>query len=141
MSTWISTIIGGAMFDTYDTVEKKYKVVYSASGYTNELTTQELYDFYIFNTHNIFDSFEDIIKQLDNGDTIIGDDNEFDWDMGANVYQGKVKITKNVFKGMKVNHLPPPVPKTCDHKDKYINRAGGVRFYFCPSCRKDLGDV
>lgn len=129
------------MFETFDTVEKKYRVVYSSTGYVVDLTTQELYDFYIFNTHNIFDSFEDILKQLDDGNTVLGDDNEFDWDMGSNVYQGKVKITKYMFKGMKMNHLPPPVPKSCDHKGKYVNSAGGVKFWYCPSCKKDLGDA
>lgn len=129
------------MFETFDTIEKKYRVVYSSTGYIVDLTTQELYDFYIFNTHNIFDSFEDILKQLEDGNTVFGDDNEFDWDMGSNIYQGRVQIKKIMFNGMKINHLPPPVPKTCDHKDKYINTAGFSKFWVCPTCKKDLGDV
>ena len=141
MFAWISTIIGGAMFDNYDTIEKKYRVNYVSSGYVNELTTQELYDFYYFQSHNMTDSFEDIIKQLDAGNTVIGDDNDFDWDMGCNIYQGIIKISKIEFKGMKVNHLPPPIPKTCDHKDKYVNTAGGIKFWVCKLCKKDLGDA
>lgn len=129
------------MFETFDTIEKKYRVIYSSTGYITDLTTQELYDFYIFNTHNIFDSFEDILKQLEDGNTVFGDDNEFDWDMGSNIYQGKVQIKKIMLKGMKINHLPPPVPKTCDHKDKYINTAGISKFWVCPTCKKDLGDA
>ena len=129
------------MFDTYDTYEKKYRISYTSTGNTNELTTQELYEFYIFNTHNIYDSFEDVLKRLDAGDTVLGDDNEFDFTMGCEVYNGQVKITKAVPKGLKINELPPPVPKCCDHRDKYINSAGGTRFWFCRSCLKDLGDV
>ena len=129
------------MFDTYDNLEKKYKVYYTASGNSNEFTTQELYEFYIFNTHNIYDSFEDIIKRLDAGDTIIGDDNDFDWTLGSNVYQGQVKITKLAPKGMRISQVPPPIPTGCDHKGKYINTAGGIKFYVCPKCKADLGDV
>lgn len=29
----------------------------------------------------------------------------------------------------------------CLHKEKYINEAGGVKFWVCPSCKKDLGDA
>lgn len=38
---------------------------------------------------------------------------------------------------------PPPVPKEvkCDHKDRYINEAGGKKFYVCPDCKADLGDA
>ena len=67
------------MFDTYDNLEKKYRVFYTFSGSASEMTTQELYEFYIFNTHNIYDSFEDVKKELEAGGTIICDDNDFDW--------------------------------------------------------------
>jgi hypothetical protein len=129
------------MFDTYDSYEKKYRITYTSTGRTNELTTQELYEFYIFNTHNIYDSFEDVLKRLDAGDTVLGDDNEFDFTIGTEVYNGQLKITKSIPKGLKMNTLPPPVPNSCDHRDKYINSAGGVRFYVCPKCKRDLGDA
>lgn len=129
------------MFDSYDTTDKKYRITYTYNGNSNEVTTQELYEFYIFNTHNIYDSFEDILKRLDAGDTVVGDDNEFDFDIGSTVYQGQIKITRNVPKGLKMSHVPPPVPKYCDHKDKYINSAGGKNFWFCRKCKQDLGDA
>jgi hypothetical protein len=46
-------------------------------------------------------------------------------------------------------YLPPnnprfskkETPSGCDHKGKYINQAGGIRFWVCPKCKKDLGDA
>jgi len=129
------------MFDMYDNLEKKYKVYYTSNNNTSELTTQELYEFYIFNTHNIYESFEDVLKKLDAGYTVIGDDNDFDWTLGSNVYQGQVKISKILFRGISPSHIPPPIPKGCDHKGAYINSAGGIKFYVCPKCKADLGDA
>lgn len=39
-----------------------------------------------------------------------------------------------------VPKLMPPVPQ-CQHKRKYVNMAGGTKFYVCPDCKSDLGDV
>jgi len=30
---------------------------------------------------------------------------------------------------------------TCNHNNKYKNHAGGTMFWFCPSCKNDLGNV
>jgi hypothetical protein len=30
---------------------------------------------------------------------------------------------------------------TCRHVDKYKNHAGGILFWYCPSCKQDLGNV
>lgn len=29
----------------------------------------------------------------------------------------------------------------CNHSNKYKNHAGGTLFWYCPSCKNDLGDV
>lgn len=31
--------------------------------------------------------------------------------------------------------------RLCQHKNKYINDIGKLRFWVCPDCKKDLGDV
>ena len=129
------------MFDNYDNYEKKYKIKHTCNGTIRELTTQELYEFYIFHTHNINEDFTAILKRLDSGDTVLGDDIEFDFTMGNDIYKGQIKITKFIPHGLKINELPPPVPKYCSHKNKYINTAGGKKFYVCPNCKADLGDV
>lgn len=30
---------------------------------------------------------------------------------------------------------------TCNHNKKYKNHAGGILFWYCPSCKSDLGNV
>jgi len=55
---------GFNMFDMYDNDDEKYTIT-DSSGTTWEVTTQELFEFYSFQDHNIMDSFENIIKKLD----------------------------------------------------------------------------
>lgn len=127
------------MFDSYDNNEKAYEVIYSDKTVV-QLTTQELYEFFIFTDTNIAGDFSDLKKKLDSGFAVMGDHQEWDWNMGANVYKGRLTITR---------YIPPKIPSYakkenssgCDHQGKYINQAGGVRFWVCPKCKKDLGDA
>jgi hypothetical protein len=128
------------MFDSYDNTEKTYEIIYSDKT-TVELTTQELYEFFIFTDTNIGGDFSDLKKRLDSGYAVMGDHMEWDWGLGCNNYKGRITITRIT---------PPKIPKAtlqpfqsgaCDHKGKYINQAGGVRFWVCPKCKKDLGDA
>jgi len=74
------------------------------------------------------------------------------------VSNNQIKLTKDVYKDEKandsarfakielgsfggyVNAEPPSIPE-CNHEDKYINSAGGTRFWYCRKCGSDLGDV
>lgn len=128
------------MFDTFDDTHKKYIIIESNDDEVL-VTKQQLYEFYIFNTHGITQPFEDMVRMLDQGQVVTGEDTEFDWDMGCTVYKGvlKIKATSGLPKGA---ILAPPVIKTgCSHPNKYINTAGFSKFWVCPDCKKDLGDV
>ena len=68
---------------------------------------------------------------------------EWDWHMGCNTYKGRLTITR----------ITPPTrtpdytkeystdANGCKHENRYINEAGGVRFWVCPKCKKDLGNA
>lgn len=128
------------MFNSYDNSIEKYTVI-DSSGIETDLTTQELYEYYIFNHHNITDSFEDIIKRLQNGMSVEGDDHEFDWDLGTTVWKGRITLkAKNALP--KGATLAPTTSTTkCKHTKKYINSAGTSKFWVCPDCKEDLGDA
>lgn len=128
------------MFDSYDDTEKAYEVIFSDKTVVH-YTAQQLYEFFIFNDLNIDEDFSDIKKRLDSGFAVIGDHQEYDWQMAVNVYKGKLSITR---------YIPPKIPNSwtkqekstdCAHDGKYINQAGGVRFWVCPKCKKDLGNA
>lgn len=132
---------GYDMFDTYDTTIKKF-LMKDHAGRELEMTTQELYEFYIFNSHGWLESFSEILRKLDNGQIVTAQDNEFDWDIGYNVYKGQVtfrKVREGLPKGATLAPKPPVIE--CSHKNKYINTAGLSRFWVCPDCKKDLGDA
>lgn len=128
------------MFDNYDNIEKLYEIVFSNTRKI-QYTTKELYEFFIFTETNIGGSFEDLKSRLDSGFCIGGDDIEWDWTSGSHIKRGRLYITR---------FAPPKIPSSyskennssnCKHKNKYINQAGGIRFWVCPSCKKDLGDA
>jgi|LauGreDrversion4_2_1035121.scaffolds.fasta_scaffold249594_2 hypothetical protein len=128
------------MFNSYDDKEKDYEVIYPDS-HSAKLTTQELYEFFIFTEHNISGDFGDLKTKLDKGITVTGDHTEWDWSMGCSNYKGKLTILRC---------SPPKIPTTtkfeskssgCSHEGKYINQAGGFKFWVCPKCKKDLGDA
>lgn len=126
------------MFDSYDNYEKAYEIIYPDKT-TVKFTTQELYEFFIFTDTSIGGDFTDLKKRLDSGYAVTGDHMEWDWNFSTNNYKGRLIITRIT---------PPKIPSQtknknegCDHKNKYINQAGGSSFWVCPQCKKDLGDA
>lgn len=130
------------MFDQYDNELREYVVTY-ADGSEDVCTAEELHHFYILNDVGISDPFDDLKRRLDRGEVIVGRDNQYDWGLATNVYKGNLQFKKrNAFKREYLNKTES-VSKTtgCDHSKKYINQAGGIRFYVCPDCKADLGDA
>lgn len=127
------------MFDDYDNTEKKYEIIFPDKS-IKKYTTQELYEFFIFNDLSITGDFADLKKRLDSGYAVIADHMEWDWGGGFNINRGKLTITKSwVSKPNGVNKKESDT--NCKHKNKYINQAGGIKFWFCKDCKKDLGDA
>ena len=132
------------MFDLYDDNSEDYTIVHHDGEKTN-LTAQSLYEFIVLNETDLTDSFESIKRRLDSGEEIIAGDYSYDWNIGSTVYKGRLKIYKrsqHEFKREYLRDVPPIInsPK-CHHKNKYINEAGGIKFWFCKDCKSDLGDV
>jgi hypothetical protein len=130
------------MFDTFamhDDYVKKYKVKFS-EGNTEEFTKQGLYEFFILTEHDINMSFEELVRNLET-DNIYGKDMEYDWNSSCHIYKGAIVISKIDRLPSGTQFVPPPIPTTCQHKDKYVNQAGGVKFYVCRTCKADLGDA
>jgi hypothetical protein len=130
------------MFDEYDDIEKAYEITYPDKTET-QFTAQELYEFFLLSGTGIVGDFSDLKKRLDSGYAVTGDHMEWDWNLGTSIYKGKLIITRIT---------PPKVPvklsndkksneSKCKHEGKYVNQAGGIRFWVCPSCKKDLGDA
>lgn len=125
------------MFDEYDDKTKEYIIINSEDS-EESLTAQELYHFYIMNDIGINESFELLKRKLDNGEEIRGKDYQYDWSLGVNVCKGMLTIKKR--KLLKSTTISPVIGN-CNHPNKYINQAGGKRFYVCPNCKADLGDA
>jgi hypothetical protein len=126
----------------YDDMDKCFRITH-ADGRTRDVTEQGLYDFYVFNRHGINKSFTEVVNDLRNGHLIHGEDYDFDWNLGVDIYKGKLFIEPIG----RVQKSSPPQQEMfkreygCSHPRKYINSAGGVRFYVCPDCKRDLGDA
>jgi hypothetical protein len=126
------------MFDFYDNEEKDYELT-RWDGTTEVLTEQELHDFILFCLNPSAQSFEKILSDLNKGMTVTESYYDFDWNMGTSVYKGNVKFKKISLS----QSIPPKIPSTgkCKHEGKYVNSAGGFKFWVCPTCKKDLGDA
>jgi|688.fasta_scaffold1356418_1 hypothetical protein len=123
-------------FPSYDDTNKTYEVEYS-SGEKEVLTTQELYEFYLLTEHGLTYNFDYVKSKIDDGEEIKADDYDYDWNLGAQIYKGKLTIKK-------VNQTKQPsnnLHNGCGHSNKYINQAGGIKFWYCKDCKSDLGDV
>ena len=128
------------MFDMYENTIKKYKFT-TTTGIKQELTENDLYELMMLDIHHVnIGVFTDVIRKLDLGFNIEEDYYEFDWVLGTPVRKGRFTLSKLK---QKLTTEPPPIPKNsgCDHKGKYVNEAGGVRFFVCPKCKADLGDA
>lgn len=127
------------MFDTYNNSEYKYEIIFADKS-KKQYTTQELFEFMLFNETNISEDFDSILSKLDSGFAILGEDTEYDFGFGGRLVKGPLCIMR-----ITPPHLfPPPLPKNsgeCQHQNKYINQAGGIRFWVCPACKKDLGNA
>lgn len=125
------------MFDLYDNSNRIYKIVFS-SNKEELLTKQEFYEWFLLSEHGIKTSFESVVSTLENGESLSADEYDYDWGLGINVYKGKLRITK--VSGYSFS--PPQLPNTnCSHKNKYINHAGNIKFWYCKDCKSDLGDA
>lgn len=130
------------MFETYDDIDRFYELRYD-DGTTANLTAMELYEYYLLHEHGILDSFERLKLRLDSGEEISASHYNYDFTIGANIYKGKVRFKNNraIDKSKLNNFAPVPSVISCKHDKKYINEAGGVKFWVCPSCKKDLGNA
>ncbi len=127
------------MFSTWDDIEKLYNILIS-TGEAKHLTTQELYEYFIFNDTGIDGEFVDLKVRLDRGESVVGDYCEWDWNLGTNAYRGRITITRSNKANMS-HHVVNSDNSKCRHPNKYINEAGGVKFYVCPQCKADLGNA
>ncbi len=72
------------------------------------------------------------------------EDDDFDFIRGVMVIDGEdmgdgIMCDSVVFisEGAKLHHSATG----CHHQNKYINEAGGIKFWVCPQCKMDLGDA
>jgi hypothetical protein len=127
------------MFSTWDDEVKSYSIL-NPTGEIKHLTTQELYEYIIFNDIGISEDFSDLKVKLDRGESVIGDYCEWDWNLGSTIYRGRITITKSN-KDSAPKHVSKADNLKCGHSNKYINEAGGIKFYVCPQCKADLGNA
>lgn len=128
------------MLDLYDDEHQVYKLKYSSNGISEFKTAQELYEFFMLEEHKLLCTFNELKKKLDNGDTVYAEDWKYNWGSGTHEYEGAIVLSNPTSKGIAVAK-PTSTSGYCDHKDKYVNSAGGIRFWFCRSCRRDIGDA
>jgi hypothetical protein len=129
------------MFDMYDDDEAVYRLKYSSNGGSDFVTAHALYEFFMLEEHKLLMTFSELLKQLDRGDVVYAEQWVYNWTSGTNEYEGAIVLSKPSAKSAE---LPPPIPTQagyCSHKDKYVNEAGGTKFWFFRICKKDLGDV
>jgi hypothetical protein len=131
------------MFYDYDDTEKSFRITYS-DGKVRDLTEQELYEFFVFTKNGITKSFVELLNDLRNGKIVHGEDYEFDYDLGADIYRGSLNV-ECIGKVQKYTQDYTSSKSSssgqCSHSDKYVNSAGGIKFWVCRSCKKDLGDA
>jgi hypothetical protein len=129
------------MFDIYDDYNKLYELTFS-DGNIESLTTQELWEFFLMQEHSITGTFKQLKARLDKGEEITAQDTRYDWTLQTSIYVGNVLIKR--IKPLVQKTTQPTTtatPTTCLHQGKYVNQAGGVKFWVCPLCKKDLGNA
>ena len=127
------------MFDEYDDSKKVYEIYFSDNR-KEELTTQDLWEFFILLEHGIQGSFESFLDRLEKGEEIVAKDSYYDWALGTSIYKGQ-SVVKKIKTTPKVTPKVQTTSTSCAHSNKYINQAGGVKFWVCPLCKKDLGNA
>ena len=129
------------MFETYDDIDRFYELKYE-DGTAVNLTAIELYEYYLLHEHGILDSFERLKLRLDGGEEITASHYVYDFSIAANIYKGKVKFRNFNATKKSTTASKQSIPNViCRHENKYINQAGGTKFWVCPQCKKDLGNA
>jgi hypothetical protein len=101
----------------------------TGEGWGGNMDLAELQTWYfVENPHAELQTFYDVLKKLEKGDVVHLND-------GITVQKHKQ------FDEMLLPELPTEGGDACTHPNKYINSAGGVAFWVCPSCGKDLGNA
>jgi hypothetical protein len=104
-----------------------------------EITQTELYDLYCFDISFQNISWSSLLFDLDSGRR---------FDMLHDFYVVKKKIhglqtsAHTTFVGLE--GLPVSISESsfCRHDKKYINKiSNALKFWYCPDCKKDLGDA
>ena len=128
------------MFDQYDNNDKKYEVMYP-DNIIVKLTTQELYELFLFIMQDFQGDFTDLKLKLDMGDEVNVSHNEWDFGLGTPIFKGFLKVKR--INSLKAKNPKNDLQKTCNHKDKYIVQHfnGGAKYWVCPVCKADLGDA
>lgn len=130
------------MFDFFDDAIKSYEVTFH-NGLKDLMTAQELYEFVLMNQTDISDSFDSMKRKLDSGSIITGSDYCYDWNLGTNIYKGKLSIVRvDLFTRNNVSNNST-TNTNCNHEGRYIVQHfnGGVKYWVCPKCKADLGDA
>lgn len=133
------------MFDVFDDTDHCYEIVFD-NGVTKKWSAQKLYEYYVFNELDFVApknlEFVDIKHKLDKGEILQGTELNRDW-FGNNTSTQKFTLRNNKVKlsyGIQVSQKEPTTT-ACRHENKYVNQAGGIKFWVCPNCKKDLGDA
>lgn len=132
------------MFTDFDDSFEDYEIIFS-DGTRHKCTAQELFEFYVMYEHGLKDSFEYFKDKLDKVKEVEASDYGYDWNLGTHVYRGKLIFKRIATDTWNKEWLAPVPPKindaNCKHKNKYINQAGGIKFWYCKDCKSDLGDA
>lgn len=118
------------MYINYDDEEKVYQFT-DQNGKTGFKTKQELYEFHLFNEHEL-PQFDTVVADLDSGKTVSTDVFTYGFSFHRKTL-GRVTIRKVP----KSNILS----QSCKHEDKYINQVFTTKFWYCPKCKSDLGNA
>lgn len=133
-------MVASMSFDLYDTVNKDYKIIFS-NGKEDTFTKQDLWEWFLLSEHGILIDFDTMLNRLDKELEFTASHYEYDWSLSTNIYKGKL-IIKKINQEVKVSTpTKSETFNTCKHNNKYINEAGGIKFWFCKDCKEDLGDV
>lgn len=105
-----------------NTTDSKDYVVISPYGYEEEYNLSDLWSWYLYNQPDSCSWYELLELLKDKGET------RFNNGSIIRYKQHRTNIKNETNTG-------------CSHVGKYKNHAGGIYFWYCPSCKADLGNV
>lgn len=126
-------------YSSLDNIDIRYELSFP-DGKIQKMTERDLFDYYVLYDHKLKLEFADLILKLET-ETITAEDNTYDWSLQVMVYNGLISIKRIREDFRKNSIIPPVIGDKCIHISKYINRAGGIKFWVCPDCKADLGDA